>query len=281
MQYKFVRKKQTVHPAVPNSGTSLSTCLRRLSKLYRPGLFKFLGEDHKLVAQELMWFFLNMLHSTKSAPFSQVYYFFIIGKICFAARWNVFANQICPVGCSADNPDIDYEKEWWQNTQLLKSNSNAQWLWFNSVDRYEIFWTGIHLLDGQQEASVNTVLPQHTQKLFTRNLAIYFKGGQRCVYIFGMFPRFIENVFFNTDKKKHMWFLCVLSNILIVAISVGLPVVVNNPVSASQVGFQQFRAVELFCVEGSRKAVIVGTPVMISNFLLTVISERHFRIFAN
>jgi len=44
-----------------------------------------------------------------------------------------------------------------------------------------------------------------------------------------------------------------LSNISIVAISVGLPVAVNNPVPASQVGFQKFRAIERFCVEGSNK----------------------------
>jgi len=37
------------------------------------------------------------------------------------------------------------------------------------------------------------------------------------------------------------------------AISVGLPVAINNPVSASQVGYQQFRAIERFCVEGSNK----------------------------
>jgi len=36
---------------------------------------------------------------------------------------------------------------------------------------------------------------------------------------------------------------CVLSNISIVVISVGLPVTANNPVPASQVGFQQFRAI--------------------------------------
>jgi len=34
-----------------------------------------------------------------------------------------------------------------------------------------------------------------------------------------------------------------LSNISIVTISVGLPVTVNNPVPASQVGFQQSRAI--------------------------------------
>jgi len=44
-----------------------------------------------------------------------------------------------------------------------------------------------------------------------------------------------------------------LPNISIVAISVDLPVAVSNPVPASQVGFQQFRAIERFCVEGSNK----------------------------
>jgi len=46
---------------------------------------------------------------------------------------------------------------------------------------------------------------------------------------------------------------CVLLNISIVAISVGLPAAVNNPVPTSQVGFQQFRAIQHFCVEGSNK----------------------------
>jgi len=38
-----------------------------------------------------------------------------------------------------------------------------------------------------------------------------------------------------------------------VANSVGLPVAVNNLVPASQVGFQQFHAIERFCVEGNNK----------------------------
>jgi len=46
---------------------------------------------------------------------------------------------------------------------------------------------------------------------------------------------------------------CVLLNISIKAIAVGLPVAINNPVPASQVGFQQFRAIQHFCVEGSNK----------------------------
>jgi len=56
-------------------------------------------------------------------------------------------------------------------------------------------------------------------------------------------------VFFKTQIRKNR---CdsykkrrpgVLSNVSIVAISVGLPVPVNNPVPASQLGFQQFHAV--------------------------------------
>ena len=45
----------------------------------------------------------------------------------------------------------------------------------------------------------------------------------------------------------------VLLNISIVAISVGLPVAVNNPVAASHVGFQHICAIQHFCVEGSNK----------------------------
>jgi len=72
-----------------------------------------------------------------------------------------------------------------------------------------------------------------------------------------------------------------LSNISIVAISVGLPVAVNNPVPASQVGFNNSVQFNAFASKAATQAVIVGTSVMIWNFLLTVLSERHSRIFAN
>ena len=36
-----------------------------------------------------------------------------------------------------------------------------------------------------------------------------------------------------------------------------------------------------FASKAATNAVIVGTPVIIYNFLLAVRSERHFRIFAN
>ena len=44
-----------------------------------------------------------------------------------------------------------------------------------------------------------------------------------------------------------------MSNISIMAMPVGLPVAVNNRAPASQVGFQQFRATERFCVEDSNR----------------------------
>jgi len=58
-----------------------------------------------------------------------------------------------------------------------------------------------------------------------------------------------------------------------VAISVGLPVAVNNPLPASQVGFQQFRATERFCVEGSNKRNDRGH----SSYDLEFFTDRTFR----
>jgi len=44
MQYHFVRKKQTVHPAVPNSNTLVEASMT-VYYSYRPGLFKYFGRD--------------------------------------------------------------------------------------------------------------------------------------------------------------------------------------------------------------------------------------------
>jgi len=64
-----------------------------------------------------------------------------------------------------------------------------------------IFRAVIRLLNGQQEApvdkeaTVNTVLPRHPPKLFTRNPVIYFpEVDKTCVYVFGMLPGFLENL---------------------------------------------------------------------------------------
>jgi len=58
---------------------------------------------------------------------------------------------------------------------------------------------------------------------------------------------------------------CILLNISIVAILVVLPVAVNNPVPASQVGFQFNKSVQFnaFALKAATNAVIVGTPAMI------------------
>jgi len=79
----------------------------------------------------------------------QIYYFFIIGKMCFVAGWNGFAGQIWPAGRSFENPDIDYEEEWWQHTPLSESNTRGERLWFNSIDTDTIFLAGMQVLDCQ------------------------------------------------------------------------------------------------------------------------------------
>ena len=50
------------------------------------------------------------------------------------------------------------------------------------------------------------------------------------------------------------------------AISVGLPVTVNNPVPASQVGFQNSVQFNAFASKAAKNAVNVGTSVMNENF---------------
>jgi len=47
------------------------------------------------------------------------------------------------------------------------------------------------------------------------------------------------------------------------AISVGLPVAVNNPVLASYAGFKISVQLKTFASTTAMRAVIVGTPVMI------------------
>ena len=62
-------------------------------------------------------------------------------------------------------------------------------------------------------------------------------------------------------------------------ISVGLPVAANNPVPASQVGFQQFRAIERFCVEGSSKRSDRGHSSMDLEFVTDRAFRASFSIF--
>ena len=64
----------------------------------------------------------------------------------------------------------------------------------------------------------------------------------------------------DSSKKRRP---CVLSNISIMAISVGLPVAVNNPVLAIYAGFKISVQLKTFASTTAIRAVIVGTPVMI------------------
>jgi len=73
-----------------------------------------------------------------------------------------------------------------------------------------------------------------------------------------------------THKKRRP---CALSNISIVAISVGLSVAVNNPVPASQVGLQKIHAIQHFCVEGGNKLSDRGH----SSNDLELFTDRTFR----
>ena len=34
----------------------------------------------------------------------------------FVTRWNGFVGRIGPAGRSVENPDIEYEAEWWKHT---------------------------------------------------------------------------------------------------------------------------------------------------------------------
>jgi len=204
MQYQFFRKKLLVNPAVPNSDTHNDAPVT----VYHPiqkhqGSPKFLGEDHisyrttvrgRPTDSCIMCIFgIGSIYQNNTFFVNTL--FFIIGKMYFASGWNGFAGRIWPAGRSVENPDIDYEEEWWQHTTLSESNTNGESSWFNSViDTDTIFWAGTQLLDGQQEAPANTVLPQ-PPKLFMRNPTTYFSEVDwTCVYAFGMLPGFLENL---------------------------------------------------------------------------------------
>jgi len=120
MQYQFVCKKRTFHPAVPNSDTLVDVSVTVHPIHVDQGFSQFLGEGHINYCTTVQG--PDILHSTKSTHFCK-YYFFIISKMCFGAGWNSFACRILPAGRSVENPDIDCEEEWWQHAPLLKSNT--------------------------------------------------------------------------------------------------------------------------------------------------------------
>jgi len=97
---------------------------------------------------------------------------------------------------------------------------------------------------------------------------------------------FLFCFFLNTDKKKICDSYkkrrpCVLSNISIWRFRLVclLQLIILFPLAKQDFNNSvQFNAV---ASKAATHAVIADTPVMIYNFLLTVLSERNFRIFAN
>jgi len=84
MQYQFVRKQKTVHPAVPNGDTLVDTSVTVYPK-HRPGLFTIFGRGpHKL------------LHNSSRArhlTFYQINTFFV--NILFFYYWqNMFLGRV-------------------------------------------------------------------------------------------------------------------------------------------------------------------------------------------
>jgi len=63
------------------------------------------------------WFGAPKIYSTPEELHPSRY---TLGKMCFAAGWIGFAGQIWTAGRSLENPDIEYEGEWWQHTPLLE-----------------------------------------------------------------------------------------------------------------------------------------------------------------
>jgi len=99
-QYSFSR-----HQRFMTTGEDRNKDRSKNWKLY--GLWKlpFRQRTTQAIGQQLegrtscvMWFFRDMSHSNKSTHSLWIKYFFIIGKMCFAAGWNGFAGRILTRG---------------------------------------------------------------------------------------------------------------------------------------------------------------------------------------
>jgi len=202
--------------------------------------------------------------------------------MCFAPGWNSFASRFVPRAV-VRRTLIDYEEEWWKHTPFSESNTNAERLWFISVDRETIFWagiqllrpvtslghqegrrvfweglksfelcsvvlndvqhiflrgkkflgeawhpppvTGLQLLGGQQEVPVNTVLSQHPQKLFKRNLAVYFPKVDKHVWTSSAWSQDFSKICWRVDicsvvlqpRRKQHWISSSFGSIIFAA----------------------------------------------------------------
>ena len=119
MQYQFVRKKQTVHPAVANRDSLVEASVT-IYHSYKPGLSNFFGRGpHKLLHNS------SRARHLVSCDFSGICYilpnqhifrkyimFSLLAKCIF--RPGEMASQVrsWPAGRSEVNLDIEYEEEW-------------------------------------------------------------------------------------------------------------------------------------------------------------------------
>jgi len=121
--------------------------------------------------------------------------------MCFVARWNGFAGRTWSPGRSLENPDTDYEEEWWRTHQCRSPTATL-----NSCD----LTTSTRTQSSEQEYSYLTAqkrhlstpythnTPENPPKLFTRNPTMYFSEVDKtCIDVFGMLPRFLKTLLEN------------------------------------------------------------------------------------
>jgi len=101
MRYHTVRKKQTVHPAVPNSDTLVDASVTVYPIHTDQGSPNFLGEDHIIysttdILRNVIFSGYVTFYEITTFFVNTVCYLFIIGKMCFAAGLNGFAGRIWP-----------------------------------------------------------------------------------------------------------------------------------------------------------------------------------------
>jgi len=114
MQYQFIRKKQTVHPAVPNNATLVDVCVTVYPIHIGQGSSNFWRETISYCTTVRRPDFLCNVIFSGYVTFYQINTFFV--NVLFLHYWqNVFCGfvgRIWHPGRSVENPDIDYEEEW-------------------------------------------------------------------------------------------------------------------------------------------------------------------------
>ena len=172
-----------------------------LSNSYRPGIFDFFGRgQHKLLH-----------NSSRTGHLAQCDFF----GICYFPNQHIFRKLIFPllVQCILRRGEMASQVRFclravvWRTLILTMKRGGdsthhcrSPTPTLNGCDltpstQSQSSELEYSLLDGQQEAPVNTVFPQHPPQLFTRNPAIYIpEVDKTCAYVFGRLPGFLKNL---------------------------------------------------------------------------------------